>query len=480
MNMKEDEDLQHHQLTCVVVCTTNSKEEDDVSSSAIFLSSTLVLAPGCLLANLEKDRSTPTAKSFKILLKQDETSPFHELKVKAVTTLRTPRLVDAIDKLFSSSNICFTTPNEDALEVNLLSTFILLQTSVEEASFRSLKSYCVLPKLFAGTQILLLSTPFGSSHLESFYNCWNSGVVSKVIDDEHVLYLSNISCVPGMQGGLVFDKKSMKPAAIALHPVIWKNNEPTGLSIIVSLNIVLEAFAIHYKQNFNSDIDILCIPLHRQPNMPMQKYHNRLARVRTENSWGTGILLSDLYVLTCLHVIKGHEHITVEFEGCSLKPTIAYQSDSDLFDVAVLKLQHSISKVGILSKVLPVLAGKCVEAVGFCVFERGYIPTVTSGIISKVHTYGHFSCHLITTCKVNPGASGGALINTDGQIIAMITANVHDTTNKVIHSDTSFCLSLHILYAAVQRLCCTGNMDGFKDLEMKLSANNVLLAKAKL
>lgn len=37
------------------------------------------------------------------------------------------------------------------------------------------------------------------------------------------------------------------------------------------------------------------------------------------------------------------------------------------------------------------------------------------------HTQGHFPAMLETTAAVHPGASGGAVINSDGQMIGLVT-----------------------------------------------------------
>lgn len=71
-------------------------------------------------------------------------------------------------------------------------------------------------------------------------------------------------------------------------------------------------------------------------------------------------------------------------------------------------------------------------------FSLGFFPSVSSGVVAKVveaktpqsyhsvqaehmHTHGHFPAMLETTAAIHPGASGGAVIDSDGHMIGLVT-----------------------------------------------------------
>jgi S1-C subfamily serine protease len=71
-------------------------------------------------------------------------------------------------------------------------------------------------------------------------------------------------------------------------------------------------------------------------------------------------------------------------------------------------------------------------------FSLELSPSVCSGVVAKVveaktpksyhsiqsehlHSHGHFPAMLETTAAVHPGASGGAVINSDGHMIGLVT-----------------------------------------------------------
>lgn len=71
-------------------------------------------------------------------------------------------------------------------------------------------------------------------------------------------------------------------------------------------------------------------------------------------------------------------------------------------------------------------------------FSLGFFPFVCSGVVAKVieantpqsyhsvqpehmHTRGYFPTMLETTTSIHPGASGGAVIISDGHMIGLVT-----------------------------------------------------------
>ena len=141
----------------------------------------------------------------------------------------------------------------------------------------------------------------------------------------------------------------------------------------------------------------------------------------TSNVMGSGIIISsDGYIITNLHVIEGTRIIDVELDDGQVYPSslIGFDERSDL---AVIKIQPMDALQPIKpSNSSSVQIGDQVIAIGNA-FGLG--KTFTSGIISATgRDYGNPYLELIQTdAALNPGNSGGALINHKGNLIGMNT-----------------------------------------------------------
>lgn len=122
------------------------------------------------------------------------------------------------------------------------------------------------------------------------------------------------------------------------------------------------------------------------------------------------------------------------------------------WDVALLQLEP------VPDNLLPILTnfsrpstGSKAYVIGHGLFgpKCGFLPSVCSGVVAKVveaktpqsyqsiqpehmHTQGNFPAMLETTAAVHPGASGGAVINSDGHMIGLVTSNARHGGGSII------------------------------------------------
>lgn len=137
---------------------------------------------------------------------------------------------------------------------------------------------------------------------------------------------------------------------------------------------------------------------------------------------GSGVVVSDDgYIITNHHVIDEAESITVEFsDGRSFDATLVGSDEPT--DVAVLKVDAKQLPVLTLGNSDDVRIGDVVLAVGN---PLGIGQTVTMGIISAKGRYtagasdGSYEDFLQTDAPINQGNSGGALVNTKGELIGI-------------------------------------------------------------
>ena len=142
-----------------------------------------------------------------------------------------------------------------------------------------------------------------------------------------------------------------------------------------------------------------------------------------ETSLGSGVVVSpDGYILTNNHVVEGATDVKVQFSDKHEYPAKIVGTDK-YPDVAVLK----IDKTGLTT--LP-LADSSRSQVGDVVLAMGNPfglgQTVTMGIISAKGRAGlgieRFEDFIQTDAAINRGNSGGALIDTHGELVGINTA----------------------------------------------------------
>lgn len=148
-------------------------------------------------------------------------------------------------------------------------------------------------------------------------------------------------------------------------------------------------------------------------------------RQRVQNSLGSGVIVSsDGVIVTNNHVIDGADEFLVVLSDRREYPAELVLAD-ERTDLAVMKIDIGDETLPALdfADTTGVAVGDLVLAIGN---PFGVGQTVTSGIISAtartdvgISDYAFF---LQTDAAVNPGNSGGALINTAGQLVGVNTA----------------------------------------------------------
>ncbi len=143
---------------------------------------------------------------------------------------------------------------------------------------------------------------------------------------------------------------------------------------------------------------------------------------------GSGVLISpEGHIVTNNHVIAGADEVTVTFNNRYTTQAKVIGTDPST-DIALLKIQETGLPYMEFGNSDEVRLGQWVLAVGYPLTLDA---TVTAGIVSaKSRSLGinrTQSAHAIesfiqTDAAVNPGNSGGALVNTSGQLIGINSA----------------------------------------------------------
>jgi S1-C subfamily serine protease len=146
--------------------------------------------------------------------------------------------------------------------------------------------------------------------------------------------------------------------------------------------------------------------------------------IQQQQGQGSGFITrSDGVVLTNAHVVEGSSEVRVTLpDGRSFSGKVL--GGDPLTDVAVVRVVASRLPVAPLGDSAKVRAGESAIAIGN---PLGLDNTVTAGIISAIQRTnalgeGQRVPYLQTDAAVNPGNSGGPLINDRGEVIGINTA----------------------------------------------------------
>lgn len=183
----------------------------------------------------------------------------------------------------------------------------------------------------------------------------------------------------------------------------------------------------------------------------------------TGSSIGTGIIMTgDGYIVTNYHVIEGAQNIYVRTYGSDKAVKAELVGYKAIDDIAVIKAELTNLRAAVFAKSADCRVGERVFAIGSPEGEDfGW--SVTQGIIScsdrEIKIYDHEGIlekkmYVIQTdASVNPGNSGGPLVNVRGEVVGIITLKLTDSAGMgfAIPSDGA----LEIIQAIIE----TGNAD---------------------
>jgi S1-C subfamily serine protease len=156
----------------------------------------------------------------------------------------------------------------------------------------------------------------------------------------------------------------------------------------------------------------------------------------TERSVGSGVVIVDKgIILTNLHVVAGAKLVKVVFaDGLQSEAAIiALQPENDLAVLQAKTVPDDLAAAALRSTA-DLTVGDQVIAVGF---PFGIGPSVSAGVVSGLgrEYRSPEGKQLLTNliqfdAAANPGNSGGPLVDTDGQVVGIVTAILNPTEQR--------------------------------------------------
>ena len=228
----------------------------------------------------------------------------------------------------------------------------------------------------------------------------------------------------GLAGFRFGSKSSFAPAVMAQAPAVPPSIITPRQSyadivdrVAPAVVTIRSARRIRAAQQFPFFAD----PFFRQFFGNRNRERSQEDRTLLQHGLGSGVIVSaDGYILTNHHVIDGAEQISVDLSDRRSIEAKVIGSDAPS-DLALLKIEASGLPVLPLGDSDQVRVGDLCLAVGN---PLGIGETVTAGIISARGRVtglsdGSFEDFLQTDAAINQGNSGGALVNTQGELIGI-------------------------------------------------------------
>jgi S1-C subfamily serine protease len=174
-----------------------------------------------------------------------------------------------------------------------------------------------------------------------------------------------------------------------------------------------------------------------RPSLVLVRAFLRQADGETEGALGTGVVITDTgVILTSLHIVAGASQVQVVFADGTESDALVVMSQPEN-DLAVLR------PLLIPDDLMPAtLAGSAGLRVGDEVFAVGnpfgISNSLSAGVVSglgrdyRSPKTGETLMNLIQfDAAVNPGNSGGPLLNRDGEVVGIVTALLNPTEQEV-------------------------------------------------
>ncbi len=204
--------------------------------------------------------------------------------------------------------------------------------------------------------------------------------------------------------------------------------------IILYIIFILMTFLPVLAQNYAPD-ELINISVYEKINPAIVSID---ANLDDGFSAGTGcVVRSDGVILTGSHVIEGAKEIDVTtYNGKVYKASVLAKMGKNK-DLALLKIDaKSPLKTISFGNSEEVKVGQKVLAIGN---PFGFAGTLTSGIVSRID---YAKGRIQTDAAINPGCSGGPLLNSQGEVIG-ISQSIYNPDNNISNIGIGFAIPVN-------------------------------------
>ncbi|KAM6915835.1 peroxisomal leader peptide-processing protease [Xenentodon cancila] len=329
-----------------------------------------------------------------------------------------------------------------------------------------------------GCSVVACGSPFGSLCLDLFISTLSRGIVSNLAGEDNAVILTDARCLPGTEGGGLFvvdGAERLRLIGLIVSPFGWKANEWIGLSLVCSFHLIFRNV-----MRCTSVKDLLCdVWLHpgaqdlhmtTTSTEPKAAKYPTVCFVNSGQVWGSGVFVNTKLVVTCRHVVNGNSAVTVKSHHRDrvhdiVGDVLFSTKDSSPYDLALVQLRSPAPETVAPRMAQSFKAGEAVVVVGYGGLGRTCGPSLTCGVLSKAISWNNQPVMLQTTCAVQAGTSGGAVVQKHtGELLGIVSSNTRDLAARVTYPHLNFSIPVTVFQRLLQTFHQTKDVNVFKVL----------------
>ncbi|XP_035520024.1 peroxisomal leader peptide-processing protease [Morone saxatilis] len=333
--------------------------------------------------------------------------------------------------------------------------------------------------LHKGLPVVACGSPFGSLCLDLFISTLSRGIISNLAGEDNAVILTDARCLPGTEGGGLFVVKgadSVRLIGLIVSPFGWKANEWIGLTLVCSVRSIFRSL-IRCMSVQDPLRDVWLHPGEAGLQMSTTAHESNAVQyptvclVDSGQLWGSGVVVTSRLVVTCRHVVNRKSKVNLKFHhrdrvhdlvGDVLFSTKA----SSPYDLALVQMRDSTAEAAVPRMTQSFSPGDSVVVVGYGGLGQSCGPSMTCGILSKAISLNDQTVMLQTTCAVQAGASGGAVVRRcSGELLGIVSSNTRDLAAKVTYPHLNFCIPVTVFQRLLQHFHQTRDANVFRVLD---------------
>ncbi|MEM3074404.1 MAG: trypsin-like peptidase domain-containing protein [Candidatus Pacearchaeota archaeon] len=224
------------------------------------------------------------------------------------------------------------------------------------------------------------------------------------------------------------DLEMTRQTQIELENQLYENQKAFQSQIQSQINEIGDSL-LSVKKNFNEEIALIKASSSADFSSIIENVIPSVVSIGTDISQGSGfIITSDGYIVTNAHVLEGGRYVRVLLYQNNRWIPAEFIGYDENFDIAILKISGENYDSLRFDDSSNIKVGEKAIALGN---PLGLSFSVTEGIISALHREGpnKVPAYLQIDVPLNPGNSGGPLINKKGKVIGINNFKIRNSEN---------------------------------------------------
>ncbi|KAJ4949431.1 hypothetical protein JOQ06_020946 [Pogonophryne albipinna] len=333
--------------------------------------------------------------------------------------------------------------------------------------------------LHKGSPVVACGSPFGSLCVDLFISTLSRGIISNLAGEDNAIILTDARCLPGTEGGGLFavkGKDNVRLLGLIVSPFGWKANEWIGLTLVCSVHLIFRNI-IRCMTVQDPLRDVWLHPGEEGVIMSNAAHESKAVTcptvcfVESGQVWGSGVVVAPQLVVTCRHVVNGRSKVTLKFHNRErvhdvIGDVLFSTKASSPYDLALVQMRDPSTGAVVPTMAQSYNPGESVVVVGYGGLGWRCGPSLTYGVLSKTISLNEQPVMLQTTCAVQAGTSGGAVVRArSGELLGIVSSNTRDLAAKVTYPHLNFSIPVTVFQTVLQNFHETKDLNVFNVLD---------------